>query len=175
MRYSSAFVIAALVAPIFTAPTPVAQPEADISEVANVLEARADTVTCKPKDNKSDVKSFKVDVSYAKGQASKAGLKAGKSGDPHEYHNGDNINWGVKECDVKNAPLWEYPVFWVGSKAGNSQLEWEKDVKTDKQKKKTPIRVVFVNQNGGAKYCGVMTHSEVAKDYQGKKFFEKCT
>jgi hypothetical protein len=36
---------------------------------------------------------------------------------------------------------------------------------------KTPLRVVYVNQNGGAKYCGVMTHSEVEKDFQGKEFF----
>jgi hypothetical protein len=66
-------------------------------------------------------------------------------------------------------------VFWQGTNGAKGQLEWQKDVKTDKQKMKTPVRVVYVNQNGGAKYCGVMTHSEVDADFQGKKFFEHCT
>jgi hypothetical protein len=125
-------------------------------------------VTCRPKTNKSPKKSFPVDVDYAKSQANKAGFKAGKSGDPHAYHNGDNLVFGVKECDVKGAPLWEYPVFWQGTAAGSGQIEWVKDLKT-------PIRVVYVNQNGGTKYCGVMTHAQVEKDYQGKDFFQICT
>jgi hypothetical protein len=77
-------------------------------------------------DNKSSVRSFKVDVSYAKDQASKASFKSGKSGDPHAYHGGDNISWGVNECDFKDAPLFEYPVFWVSS--GSTAMT---DVTTD--------------------------------------------
>jgi ribonuclease/clavin/mitogillin len=114
-------------------------------------------------------------VAYAKGQMTKALFKAGKSGDPHSYNNGDHIKWGVKECDDAKASLWEYPVFWQGTKGASGQLEWAINTKTDKQPKKTPIRVVYVNQNGGAKYCGIMTHSEVTDNFQGKSFFLRCT
>jgi hypothetical protein len=102
-------------------------------------------------------------------------FKAGKSGDPHSYNGGDHIKWGVKECDVAKAPLWEYPIFWQGTKGASGQLEWAINTKTDKQPMKTPIRVVYVNQNGGAKYCGIMTHSEVTDNFQGKNFFLRCT
>jgi len=126
-------------------------------------------VYCKPKTNASNIKSFKVDVDNAKSQAKVAGFTAGKSGDPHGYGNGDHIHWGVTNCDDGKSPLFEYPVFWEGAK----QKEWKKDTKTSSQEK-TPIRVVYANKNGGIVYCGIMTHSEVDKDYQGKAFFEKC-
>ncbi|KAH6644823.1 Ribonuclease/ribotoxin [Boeremia exigua] len=171
MHYPSVVVVV-FAACTLAAPAPIAF-SADSPE-ASSLEARDDTVTCSPKSNKSDTKKFKVDVSYAKSQASKAALITGISGDPHNYGGGDNIEWGVRECDVKDAPLWEYPVFWQGSKGRSGQLEWDKDLKTSKQKMKTPLRVVYVNQNGGAKYCGIMTHSEVTDEYQGKDFFQRC-
>lgn len=83
--------------------------------------------------------------------------------------NGDSIHWGVDNCDNGKNPLFEYPIFWKGA----NQKEWKKDTKT-KDQDKTPIRVVYANKNGGVSYCGVMTHSEVDKNYQGKGFFEKC-
>ncbi|KAF2998981.1 hypothetical protein E8E13_007551 [Curvularia kusanoi] len=175
MLFSSVAVTASLFACISAVPTQIIQRGAEIQAADALLEARAVTVTCTPTSNQSKTKNFIVDVAYAKGQVSKAAFKTGKSGDPHAYNGGDNIIWGVKECDVKKAPLWEYPVFWQGTKGKSGQLEWEKDVKTDKQKMKTPIRVVYVNQNGGAKYCGIMTHSEVTADFQGQKFFQHCT
>ncbi|PSN61562.1 hypothetical protein BS50DRAFT_504383, partial [Corynespora cassiicola Philippines] len=132
-------------------------------------------VTCQPTTNKSKQKKFTVDIAYAQKQMDVAGFTPGKSGDPHKYGNGDKITWNVAECDGGKAQLWEYPVFWVGSKGKNGQLEWAKDLKTSKQAMNTPIRVVYADNKGTAKYCGVMTHSEVTADFQGKKFFEKCT
>jgi len=146
-----------------------------LTSQAEILEARADTVTCKPDKNASKNKKWNVDVSYAKAQANKGGFKAGKSGYPHEYQGKDDIKWDVKECDADKAPLYEYPVFWVGSKGSNGQLEWLKDTKkSDDKQKPTPLRVVYVNNNGGTKYCGVMTHTEVDKDNHGKDRFKKC-
>jgi len=161
MQFTKAFLALALVAtPIFAAPAAVAE---------DSLEARATTVLCKPKTNTSPVKSFKVDVDNAKAQAKVAGFTTGKSGDPHGYGNGDKIHWGVNNCDDGKSPLFEYPVFWEGAK----QKEWKKDTKS-KEQEKTPIRVVYANKNGGIVYCGIMTHSEVDKDFQGKAFFQKC-
>ncbi|KAI1208481.1 Ribonuclease/ribotoxin [Annulohypoxylon truncatum] len=136
------------------------------------LETRATDVTCTPKNNQSPTKSFKVSMSYATEQAKKAGFAKGKSGDPHNYGNGDKIQWGVKGCNTKNAQLWEYPIYWDG------KTEWQKDGQSSGQSK-TPLRVVYIMDNGThdkrPKVCGVMTHSEVDKDYQGKDFFQKCT
>jgi hypothetical protein len=127
-------------------------------------------VFCNPKTNTSPVKSFKVDVDNAQAQAKVAGFTTGKSGDPHGYENGDKINWGVNNCDDGKSPLFEYPIFWEGAK----QKEWQKDTKS-KSQEKTPIRVVYANKNGAIDYCGIMTHSEVDKNFQGKDFFQKCT
>jgi hypothetical protein len=124
-------------------------------------------VFCKP--NNSPVKSFKVDVDNAKAQAKVAGFTPGGSGDPHIYENRDRINWGVPNCDNGKNPLFEYPVFWEGAK----QKQWQKDTKS-KDQEKTPIRVVYANTRGGIVYCGIMTHSEVDKDFQGKAYFQKC-
>ncbi|KAN0072018.1 Ribonuclease/ribotoxin [Elaphomyces granulatus] len=162
MQFTKAFLALALVAaPIFAAPTAVAED--------GQLGSRATTVNCKPKTNASNIKSFKVDVDNAQSQAKVAGFTAGKSGDPHGYGNGDKISWGVTNCDDGKSPLFEYPVFWEGAK----QKEWQKDTKSSSQEK-TPIRVVYANKNGGIVYCGIMTHSNVDKDYQGKGAFEKC-
>jgi hypothetical protein len=112
-----------------------------------------------------------VDVDNAKSEMKKAGFSdQTASGDPHKYNGGDGIKWGVQNCDAKGAIVMEYPVYWTGAKAKS----WQKDKKTAGQEK-TPIRVVYANKSGTAIYCGIMTHSEVDKDYQGKKFFEKCT
>ncbi|KAI0128087.1 Ribonuclease/ribotoxin [Hypoxylon sp. NC0597] len=139
---------------------------------AEGLEVRDTTVTCTPKNNKSSVKSFKVSLDYANAQAKKAGFAKGKSGDPHNYGNGDKIQWGVKGCNTKNAKLWEYPIYWDNKK------EWKKDDPSSGQDK-TPLRVVYIQDNGThdkrPKVCGVMTHSEVDQDFQGKDFFQKCT
>ncbi|KAM4056756.1 hirsutellin A toxin [Hirsutella rhossiliensis] len=159
--------IAVFAAAVLNAPALAAPVEADGVR----LEERAPIVTCKPKLNGKTEKIFKVDVATAQAEARTAGLTTGKSGDPHRYFNGDHINFGVHNCDKKDAILWEYPIFWVGKNA-----RWEKDVKTDKQKGgATPIRVVYANSNGGVQYCGVMTHSEVNDKNQGLKFFQKCT
>ncbi|EGO22478.1 hypothetical protein SERLADRAFT_473356 [Serpula lacrymans var. lacrymans S7.9] len=167
MHFTKALLALALVAaPVFATPTAI---------VKDSVEARAPSisqtyVTCNPKTNTSPTKSFKVDVNNAQSQAKSAGFVAGKSGDPHGYNSGDGIKWGSNNCDNGKNPLFEYPVFWVGAK----QKEWQKDTKTSGQEK-TPIRVVYANVNGGIYYCGVMTHSEVDKNYQGKAFFEKCS
>ncbi|KAI0892732.1 Ribonuclease/ribotoxin [Annulohypoxylon nitens] len=142
------------------------------------LETRASEVTCTPKNNQSGTKSFKVSMSYATDQAKKAAFSKGKSGDPHNYGNGDNIQWGVKGCNVKGAQLWEYPIYWDDKKVNGKVQEWQKDSPSSGQAK-TPIRVVYIVDNGThdkrPKVCGVMTHSEVDKDFQGKDFFQKCT
>lgn len=70
-------------------------------------QSRDTTVTCTPKKNDSNMKSFKVSMDYATNQVTKAGFAKGKSGDPHNYGNVDNIQWGVKGCNTKNAQLWE--------------------------------------------------------------------
>ncbi|KAF5620717.1 hirsutellin A [Fusarium sp. NRRL 25303] len=78
-------------------------------------------------------------VAVAKAQAKEAGPPTSKSGDPHHYHNGDNIIFGVHNCDKEYAILWEYPIYWVDKEGA----EWKKDVKIDKQKQgSNPIRVV---------------------------------
>jgi hypothetical protein len=56
---------------------------------------------------------------------------------------------------------------------GSKVLEWKKDVKTSDQEW-TPIRVAYGNKNGGIVYCGVITHSEADRNYQGKDFLQKC-
>lgn len=108
-------------------------------------------------------------------------MKKGDSGDPHRYfnsphrnpteNNGNALHFGVHDCDSKDAELWEYPVYW---ETKGKTKEWQKDVKTNKQDK-TPIRVVYVNKNGGSKYCGVMIHSKVTADFQGHEGFDLCT
>nr|AJF93387.1 hirsutellin toxin [Hirsutella thompsonii]AJF93388.1 hirsutellin toxin [Hirsutella thompsonii] len=148
--------------------TGLAAPASEATSV-NSLEERAPIVTCRPKLDGRE-KPFKVDVATAQAQARKAGLTTGKSGDPHRYFAGDHIRWGVNNCDKADAILWEYPIYWVGKNA-----EWAKDVKTSQQKGgPTPIRVVYANSRGAVQYCGVMTHSKVDKNNQGKEFFEKC-
>ncbi|KAL2000167.1 hypothetical protein VTN02DRAFT_3466 [Thermoascus thermophilus] len=165
MHFTKVFLSLALVAAsVFAAPAAV---EDGISTAP--LEDRATSVICKPKTNTSPTKSFNVDVDNARQQAQGAVFQSGKSGYPHRYMNGDKIHWGVDNCDNGKNPLFEYPVFWKGSK----QKEWKKDTKT-KDQDKTPLRVVYANKNGGVSYCGVMTHSEVDKSYQGKGFFQKC-
>ncbi|KFY93359.1 hypothetical protein V500_03734 [Pseudogymnoascus sp. VKM F-4518 (FW-2643)] len=167
MHFTKAFLALALVAaPIFAAPA--ATVEDGVS--AAPLEARNTFVLCKPSKNTSGIKSFKVDIANAKAQGQSAGFKAGKSGDPHGYNSGDGIVWGVDNCDNKKNPLFEYPVFWDTA----AQKEWKKGTKS-KDQSKTPIRVVYANKNGGISYCGIMTHSEVDKTYQGKGFFEHCS
>ncbi|KAI1098753.1 Ribonuclease/ribotoxin [Jackrogersella minutella] len=151
-----------------------------VEENGNALEvqARDTTVTCTPKSNTSSMKSFKVSMDYANDQAKKAGFAKGKSGDPHNYGNGDKIQWGVKGCNTKNAQLWEYPIYWSDKKQNGKVQEWKKDDASSGQDK-TPLRVVYIQDNGThdkrPKVCGVMTHSEVDKDFQGKDFFQKCT
>jgi hypothetical protein len=183
MHFTKPFLALALVAaPIFAAPAAVAEDSLETRDVgalvwsplyywASLTLARIlqTYVYCQPKTNTSPVKSFKVNVGNARAQAKVAGFTGGKSGDPHGYGNGDRINWGVNNCDDGKSPLFEYPVFWDGAK----QTQWQKDTKS-KDQGKTPIRVVYANKNGGIVYCGIMTHSEVDKNYQGKDFFQKC-
>ncbi|KAH8732128.1 hypothetical protein GQ44DRAFT_735783 [Phaeosphaeriaceae sp. PMI808] len=159
MHFSAVFVVTALVAPILAAPAPLAQSGAEASSIIGLASrmTQTETVTCIPSSNKSKVSKFKVGIAWAKKQATDVGFERGMSGDPHEYRGRDGIVWRVKECDVKGAPLWEYPVFWKGTKG--------KDVKTYKQKMKTPLRAVYVNQNSGVEFCGIMTHSEVDDDF----------
>ena len=184
MHFTKAFLALALVAaPVLAAPAAVAEDSLETRAVSALLRSPLcywtsltlshilqTYVYCNPKTNTSPVKSFKIDVDNAQAQAKVAGFTAGKSGDPHGYENGDKINWGVNNCDDGKSPLFEYPIFWEGAK----QKEWQKDTKS-KSQEKTPIRVVYANKNGGIDYCGIMTHSEVDKDYQGKDFFQKCT
>ncbi|KAK6839466.1 hypothetical protein PG989_016159 [Apiospora arundinis] len=146
-----------------------------VDDVDSTLLARAGTYTCKPKENQSSEKSFTVSDARAVAQAAAGAFSPGKSGDPHQYGNGDNIKWGVKGCDKtgKNKhQLWEYPIYW--DKKGK---EWDKNKLSKDQDGKTPLRVVYFQDPGNSnrpKVCGVMTHSEVDKDFQGKKFFQKC-
>ncbi|KAK7973361.1 hypothetical protein PG996_007588 [Apiospora saccharicola] len=137
---------------------------------------RDGTYTCKPKENDSSVKTFTVSESRAKNQAAAGAFEAGKSGDPHKYGNGDGIKWDVKGCDRTGKDkhqLWEYPIYWDAK-----GKEWDKDKLSKNQDGKTPLRVVYFKDPGNSnrpKVCGVMTHSEVDKDFQGKKFFQKCS
>ncbi|KAI2465021.1 Ribonuclease/ribotoxin [Annulohypoxylon bovei var. microspora] len=137
------------------------------------LETRDSMVICNPKSDQSRTE-YKVSMDRANAQAKKAAFTKGKSGDPHNYGNGDKIQWGVKGCNTKNAQLFEYPIYWQSSKVD----EWQKDSVSSGQAK-TPLRVVYIVDNGThdkrPKVCGVMTHSEVDKDHQGKGFFQKCT
>jgi len=94
--------------------------------------------------------------------------KETKSGYPHIYRNLDKIDWGVTNCDSARDPVYEYPIFWKGSK-----MEWQPNV-DKKSQSKTPIRVVYAAKNGALRYCGIMTHSEVAVDHQGLGYFQKC-
>lgn len=102
----------------------------------------------------------------------------GKSGDPHryyngakkgDYHNGNALQFGVADCDSKDAELYECLVYWQGAKA----TEREKDTKTNKQAN-TPIWVVYVDKNGASKSCGIMTHQKVTKEPKGEDLFELC-
>ncbi|KAN0075657.1 Ribonuclease/ribotoxin [Elaphomyces granulatus] len=176
MQFTKAFLALALVAaPIFAAPTAVAEDGQLESRAVNrsltlqLLWILQTYVYCRPVINASNTRSFKVDVDNAQSQAKAAGFTAGKSGDPHGYGNGDHIIWGVTNCDDGRSPLFEYPVFWEGAK----QKEWQKDTRTSSQEK-TPIRVVYANKNGGIVYCGIMTHSEVLVNHQGMAFFQQC-
>ncbi|CAI6336889.1 unnamed protein product [Periconia digitata] len=139
---------------------------------SNSIVARDATYTCTPKKNDSSVKKFKVSESRALAQAKIALYEAGKSGDPHRYHNGDNIQFGTKPCNKKDAELWEYPIYWDDLKK-----EWKKD-EASKDQAKTPLRIVYLKDKGShdgrPKLCGVMTHSEVDANNQGKDFFVKC-
>ncbi|KAL8364885.1 hypothetical protein RB595_003934 [Gaeumannomyces hyphopodioides] len=144
-------------------------PQAD---APSKVEARAPLVTCRPRlEGKTTVKTYTVDVARAQAQARVGGLTTGKSGDPHRYMNGDNLRFGKNNCDKSGAILWEYPIYWEGVKG-----DWQKDTKTDKQPNgATPIRTVYANVNGGIFFCGVMTHSTVTSNNQGKSFFQLCT
>ncbi|KAG8424708.1 hypothetical protein J3458_001480 [Metarhizium acridum] len=133
---------------------------------------RADTVTCEPRldSETGKIKKFRVDVGVAEDQARKAGFTTCRSGDPHRYMNGDNIEFGSHNCDKEGAILWKYPIYRVDKKAG-----WQKEEKTDRQPGgPTPIRVVCANNNGNIVYCGVMTHDVVKNNYHGEKSFLKC-
>lgn len=64
------------------------------------------------------------------------------------------------------------PIYWDALKK-----EWKKD-DPSKDQSKTPLRVVYFEDKGNSnrpKICGVMTHSKVDKNYQGKDFFQICT
>ncbi|EJT72455.1 hypothetical protein GGTG_09321 [Gaeumannomyces tritici R3-111a-1] len=136
------------------------------------IEARAPFVTCRPTlAGTNTVKPYRVDVARAQSQARVAGLKEGISGDPHRYFNGDNLRFGVTNCDKAGSILLEYPIYWVGKNG-----DWQKDVKTEKQPGgATPIRTVYANVNGAIIFCGVMTHSSVTAENQGTQRFQRCT
>ncbi|KAI1653071.1 Ribonuclease/ribotoxin [Daldinia decipiens] len=177
MHFSKATLALALAAVSITA---IPVDENGIASEGQYLEARADTqVTCKPKNNPTN-QSFKVSMNYAEAQAKVASFVTGKSGDPHRYGNGDDIQWDVDECGVKNAELWEYPIYWEGMKENGKTKAWKKDQKSSGQTK-TPIRVVYIQDNGThekrLKVCGVMTHSKVVQEgdgFRGEDYFQKC-
>ncbi|KAG8422863.1 hypothetical protein J3459_009957 [Metarhizium acridum] len=63
-------------------------------------------------------KKFRVDVGVAEDQARKAGFTTCRSGDPHRYMNGDNIEFGSHNCDQgKEQFLWKDPIYRVDKKA----------------------------------------------------------
>nr|WGM57858.1 hirsutellin [Culicinomyces clavisporus] len=160
MKFLTALFAAAVCAPVLAAPV-----EAD----AVTLDKRVEIVNCRPLHN-GRPKLFRVDVDVARAQARAAGLTTGRSGDPHRYFNGDNLRFGVHNCDKRDAILWEYPIYWVGKNA-----VWQKDTRTDRQPGgPTPLRVVYSNSNGGVQFCGVMTHSVVNDQNQGLNFFQRC-
>jgi ribonuclease/clavin/mitogillin len=131
-------------------------------------------LTCKPTTDKSKTK-FKVDAKLAKSQAAVAGFTPGKSGDPHRFHNGEGLPWGVSDCDKSGATLWEYPIYWMGAPGSSKgKAVWDKDSKSSKQQS-TPIRVVYAEVSNKAVYCGVMIHGTVEASFQGKGSFVKCT
>lgn len=167
------------------------------TDVGGRLEERAPFVTCSPtlegsgassskgkgkgKASKPTVKTFKVDLAAAEASVRAAGITTGTSGDPHRYHNGDGIVFNKNNCDKKDSILWEFPVYWVGfKKEGVKQKDidkgWLKDGKSGQQPLgSTPLRGVYANVNGGIYFCGVMTHSTVTANNQGKGFFQLCT
>lgn len=99
MYFSKTILALALAAsPIFALP---------VEESSNDIVARAGSYSCKPKDNKSNIKTFTISEDRVNAQAKIAMYKAGKSGDPHHYGNGDNIKWGVKGCNKKGTQLYE--------------------------------------------------------------------
>ncbi|KAI1394269.1 Ribonuclease/ribotoxin [Hypoxylon trugodes] len=158
--------LAFAVAPLSAAPVE----DAGVAQGPGLF-ARVEYVNCLPAKNQSPQKNgFKVSVDNAKNEAGVAKFQTKtKSGDPHRYQNTDKLNWGVSDCDDANSELWEYPVFWEGA----NQKTWRINDKT-KNQDKTPIRVVYANNNGNVVYCGIMTHSEVDSNYQGKGYFQKC-
>ncbi|KAK7917599.1 hypothetical protein PG985_011207 [Apiospora marii] len=167
MHFSQTLLTLALVASISAHP---------VDGSGSHLLERDDKYSCKPKENDSSIKTFTVSEDRAKKQAAAGAFEAGKSGDPHKYGNGDGIKWGVKGCDRTGKDkyqLWEYPIYW-----DSKGKEWNKDKLSKDQDGKTPLRVVYFKDPGNSnrpKVCGVMTHSEVDKDFQGKKFFQKCS
>ena len=62
--------------------------------IGSAAKARAGTVTCFPKVNKSKTKQFKVHMAYVRGQVTKISFRTGKSGGPHYYDSGDDIVQG---------------------------------------------------------------------------------
>lgn len=83
-----------------------------ISMIANTIQS--EWVTCRPTNNESGTRFFGVNTADASQQASKAGLKNGKSGDPRRYyngakkgdhHNGNALHFGIADCDSKDAEL----------------------------------------------------------------------
>ncbi|PYH86424.1 hypothetical protein BO82DRAFT_397597 [Aspergillus uvarum CBS 121591] len=136
--------------------------------VAKVAQGR--WLICKPKTNKSDVKKFHVNVDTAKARANAAGFTKGKSGDPHDFKNANKIQWGVKGCNKSKVDMYEYPIYWEGSKI----KEWKKDKKAD-DRDKTPIRVLYIQaKDETLQFCGVVIHLNVLIDYQGSGYFTKC-
>ncbi|KAI9930628.1 hypothetical protein ASPWEDRAFT_182620 [Aspergillus wentii DTO 134E9] len=172
MRFIQSLLTLSLVAaPAFAAPitesdNPISS--TDETKPTKVLSPRAPFVTCTPKKNETKTK-FIVDVAVAEREMKEAGLVTDKSGDPHHYGNFDGFHWGVHECDDKKHQLWEFPIFWVGSKH-----RWQKNQKTFMQAEKTPIRVVYADVNNTPHYCGIMIHETVKSNYQGTDHFEKC-
>lgn len=114
-----------------------------------------------------------MDLATAASEARRAGLVPGLSGDPHRFMNGEGIKWGVRNCDLNGAILFEFPVYKVGIKK-----TWQKDAKT-KGQTPTDIRTVYANVNGGIVFCGVMTHNKIniPIEKQGKNAppFIHCT
>lgn len=80
------------------------------------------------------------------------------------------LSWRISERATQ-VNLIVDPIFWDSFRA-----EWKKNDLSKKQEK-TPLRVVYYEDkgnNGRPKICGVMTHSNVEKNYQGTSFFTKC-
>ncbi|KAI7184670.1 hypothetical protein KC363_g7603 [Hortaea werneckii] len=98
----------------------------------------------------------------------------GKSGYPHEFHNNEEIIWGVDSCDnLEGATLYEYPLY-----DDNKSIS-QKDIKRNawNYNRPSPYRVTYRNKNGGILICGVMAHEKqiwLNKGWAGYGDFYKC-